>query len=271
MSIPFLDDIALTPEKLDKQIEFLIPNFLAKRMITMYYADGGNGKSWLSLATAVYLCENNLAKKVYYLDLDNPLDELKNRNVEEMTKTHPTLKYIHRSDLLETPLQTLEGLASKENSRGHAYEDIVFVIDSARNITNLKNDDRAMYFMDLLMDIREAGATIFFIAHSNKDGNNYEGSNNLKNSTDAMFKLKLHHKVNGKSLTLGLEAQKERAGVRDCAFEIDTITLKMTPADPLYAKMSYEEQNFVNRAKGILKENPEGLNKSKLLEALGHS
>lgn len=269
--IEFLNKMALTSDKLHRETEFLIPKFLAKRMITMFYADGGNGKTWLSYGTAAYVCKNKLAKMVYYFDLDNPIDELSVRNVEDLlVNKYPNFKYIHRSDLLETPLETFEKLASKEYSRGHAYEDMLFIIDSVRNVTNVLNNERAMYMMNLLMDIREAGATILFIAHSNKDGRNYEGSNNLKNSVDAMFKAQMIVRVMNESITIGLTAEKERSGVKDCEFKISTQDLDMQEADPLYTRMSDYEKKFISKAKESLKANPDGLNKTRLLEFLGY-
>jgi len=269
--VDFLNQMALTSEKLHKETEFLIQKFLAKRMITMFYADGGNGKTWLNYATAAYICSNNLAKMVYYMDLDNPIDELATRNVEELlVNKYSNFKYLHRSDLVDTPLETLEKLASKEHSRNHAYEDMVFIIDSVRNVTNVLNNEKAMYMMNLLMDIREAGATILFIAHSNKDGKNYEGSNNLKNSSDAMFKEELLNKVDGESLTVSLTTEKERSGIKSCDFTICTKTLKMIEADPIYSRMNNYEKEFVSNTKSTLKNNSDGLNKTQLLQSLGY-
>ena len=56
--IDFLDDMALTTEDLHRQTEFLIDDFLPKRMITMYYAKGGNAKTWLSYGVAAHLCKS---------------------------------------------------------------------------------------------------------------------------------------------------------------------------------------------------------------------
>lgn len=269
--IPILDNIALTSDRVHQEVEFLIPDFLPKNMITMYYSDGGNAKTWTTYATAAHLCINNLAKAVYYLDLDNPLVTLKERKTDDLLiDRFDNLKYIHRSDLKETPLELLEKLASKENSKNHAYEDMVLIIDSFRNTTNLKNDEKAMYMMNLLMDIREAGMTILGIAHSNKDGKNYEGSNNIKNSLDVMFKQKLLQKVMGEYVVVGLTAEKERAGVKSCDFRICTKTLKMTPADPIYSRMSDYEEQFVRKAKEAFLKNPEGLGQTDLLKAIGY-
>jgi len=268
--IDFLDKMALTPEKLNLEPEYLIPGFLPKRMITMYWADGGNAKTWLSYGTAAYLCEKSLCKALYYFDLDNPLDTLKERKVEDLLmKRYPQVRYIHRSDLDQPALETIERLASKENSRHHAYEDIVFIIDSVRNVAGIKNDDKAMYIMNLFMDIREAGGTLLLLAHSNKDGKNYEGSNNLKNSVDVMFREELLHKIQDVNVTVGLTPTKERSGIRKCDFTIDVRTLAMSEADPVLTRMSKAEEEFVDKVKKALKENPDGLNKTEVLTKAG--
>ncbi len=269
--IDFLDGIALTSDRLHRETEFLIPDFLPKRMITMYYADGGNAKTWLSYGVAAYICQHNLAKRVYYIDLDNPLDTLKDRKADDLLlQRFPQLKYIHRSDLEESPIELLEKLAHKDNSRHHAYEDMVLIIDSWRNITNIKNDEKAMYMMNLLMDIREAGMTVVGIAHSNKDGKNYEGSNNIKNSLDCMFKLTKLPSPEGR-LHLGLETKKERGGVKDCAFRVDTNTLELYPIELQEASMNIREKEFIESIKKVLKQNPEGMLQGKLLAAIGSS
>ena len=269
--INFLNEMALTSDKLHRETEFLIPKFLAKRMITMIYADGGNGKTWLNYGAAAYICSNKLAKMVYYFDFDNPIDELTVRNVEELLiNKYDNFKYIHRSDLLDTPLETIEKLASKEHSRKHAYEDMVFIFDSVRNITDVLNNQKAMYLMNLLMDIREAGGTVLFIAHSNKDGKNYEGSNNLKNSADAMFKEYLINKIQDKSVTVGLKGEKERSGIKNCDFTICVNSLTLSEADPILSRMSDFEKQFASKAKENLIKNPMGLNKTQLLLLLGY-
>ena len=270
--IPILDRIALTTDKMDEEVEFLIEGFLAKGLITMYYADGGNAKTWVSNAVAAHLCENNLAKVVYHIDMDNSLITVKERKIDEkLIGRFHNFKFIHKSDIQGTYLELFEELASKDNSKRHAYKDMVLIIDSLRNITNLKNDERAMYMMNLLTDIRDAGMTILCIAHSNKDGKNYEGSNNIKNSLDVMFKQSLLQRVMGEYLVVGLKAEKERSGIRDCDFRIDVNSLKLTHADPLYSRMSEYESEFVEKGKEVLLKNPDGLGQTELLKAIGYS
>lgn len=265
--IEILNNIALNGDELHQEVEFLIPNFLPKRMITMFYADGGHGKTWLSYGVSAYLCEHNLCKAVYYLDFDNGIVTLKERHVDDLLiDKHHKLKYIQRSKLDRQPIELIEGLSYK--AVANAYEDMVFIIDSLRNLTNVNDDKKAMDLMSLLMSIREAGGTILLVHHANKDGKNYQGSNNIKNSLDCMFKLTKLPNQEG-FLSLGLNVEKERSGVRDCAFTVQIDNLELKPIEYEIANMSMHENDFIKKVQTLLKQNPNGLNQTALLEGIG--
>jgi archaellum biogenesis ATPase FlaH len=264
--IDVLNTIALNSDELHQEAEFLIEGFLLKRMITMFYADGGNGKTWLSYATASYLCENNLAKAVYYLDFDNGIVTLKERQVDRLLiDRYHSLRYIQRSKLEVTPRELIHGLGA--NAVAHSYEDMVFIIDSLRDLENVRDDKKAMELMNDIKNIREAGATIMIVHHSNKDGKNYEGSVNIKNSLDCMFKLKKLPSREG-FISVGLGVEKERSGVRDCAFEINTNSLALHSVEVEVATMTPHESEFVDKATKALKDKGE-LKQGELLAQLG--
>ncbi|PLY06784.1 MAG: hypothetical protein C0625_08050 [Arcobacter sp.] len=268
--IDFLNEIALTSDKLHEEVEFLIDNFIPKGMITIFYSDGGNAKTWTAYGVAAHLIKNGLMDIVYYLDIDNPLPVIKQRCVDKLLiERFPNLKYIHRSELTTTPLELLEELARPERCKNHAYKGMSMLIDSIRNLTDVKNDSKAMYMMDLMMTIRDAGMTFVCIAHSNKDAKNYEGSNNIKNSTDAMFKQRLLKSVMGKYVIVELVDTKERAGTKDCIFKIDTNTLEMTRADPITSKMSPTEDDFIKKIISTLARHKSGIKQGELLTAIG--
>ena len=63
-----LRSMRVTQNLFNEKVEFIIDGFIAKRMITMVYADGGNGKSWLALALARY-CARTMFH-VFYLDFE---------------------------------------------------------------------------------------------------------------------------------------------------------------------------------------------------------
>lgn len=86
----------LTPSDFNQKTEFLIEGFIPKHLITMIYADGGMGKSWLAMALAKYAAQQGMT--VAYLDYDNPMNVLKERGIEQkLIQACSNLHYSHRS------------------------------------------------------------------------------------------------------------------------------------------------------------------------------
>lgn len=159
-------------------------------------------------------------------------------------------------------LYKLENAANK-----NAYQDCIFIIDSLRNFVDISNDNKTMKVMDALMNIRDAGATIVLLHHANKDGKNYQGSNNIKNSIDCMYQL-TKHRSSGSKINVSLEVKKERAGIIDNGFSIDVLTLEIDTLDMTIANMSENEEKFIDNIVFALKN--KSLNKTQLLNQLGY-
>lgn len=263
--LDFLNQASLTPSDFNKSTEFLMPGVLAKNMITLVYADGGNGKSWLGFAIANYCANAN--NHVVYLDYDNPLSVLQERGVDKkLVAAHQNLLYIQRSKSELSAYDLLHRMS--QNATSQRYANHVIIIDSLRNFAEVNNDNKIMAVMDMLMDLREAGATIVVLHHSNKDGRNYQGSNHIRNSVDNMFQLKKLALSNG--IGVLLEVKKERCSINDCAFEIDPATFTMHVKDIIEARLSEDDLHFVEAVKRTIELTP-GLNKTALLEAAGTS
>jgi len=250
--------------------EFLIEGLLPKNLITFYWAEGGNGKSFLSQAITKHVLYYNKVKRVSYFDLDNPVNVLKDRGINEtLVFAYENLDYIQRSRVEMTGFELL--LFLEEGAVGKAYEDCLFVFDSLRNFVDVANEGRVMRAMDAFMNIREAGATILILGHANKDGKNYQGSNNIKNSIDCMYKLKKTFNDNS-NIEFLLEVQKERAGIENCAWHVDTTPHSFTLTRKEYKKvaMSAYDKAFTDSVLEALQKHSEGLNKTELLEYVGH-
>lgn len=259
----FLTSAALETHDFNQRIEFVIDGFLPKRMITMVYADGGNGKSWLAFAVAKYCAMQQM--DVVYLDFDNPLSVLKDRNIHsKLIEPHDNLFYIQRSKCQMQSHEVLERMAQQASAG--KYENTLIVFDSLRDFTEVNNDNRAMHTMSKIKDVREAGATVLIIHHSNKDGKNYQGSNNIRNSVDNMYQLKKLNSVDGVSSLL--EVRKERAPITDKAFHISPETLLFEEMDIQTAKLSDEDAGFIAKVKTTIEFMP-GINKTELLETCG--
>lgn len=117
--LDFLKDYELNTSKLHEKIEFLIDGILPCKLITIIYANGGSGKSFLGLALSKKLVANPAVKKVIYIDLDNPLNVLVERNIEGLIC--PKLSYIHRSSLCGiTPMDLIQKIT--EGALGDAFK-----------------------------------------------------------------------------------------------------------------------------------------------------
>lgn len=258
--LDFLEKYELKPSKLHENIEFLIDGILPKKLITIIYANGGSGKSFLALSLAKKLLENEAIKKIVYIDLDNPLNVLVDRRIEELISSK--LSYIHRSSLEgKMPLELINLLA--ERALGNAYEGVVFILDSLRNFIDIDNDSKAMGLMNALMNIREAGGSVLALHHSNKDGRNFKGSNQIYNSADCMFELE---RLEG--LNVQLSPKKERVGLKKQALSINPFSLDIKEVDARIVSMSERERVFVKSVKEILGDKE--LAQSQILLALGY-
>jgi len=264
-----LEKRSLNENSFNRKIEFLVDSFVPKYMLLYIYANGGNGKSYLVQALSRHLLDNKIVKRVIYMDLDNPPTVLKDRKLNDLLiNNHKNLNYLSRSEMEITGLEQIFEL--EQFARAGVYDDFLLIVDSIRNLVDVKNDAKVMTVMDALMTIREAGMTIIVLGHENKDGVNYQGSNNILNSVDGMFRLVKQPSPWG-TLSYTLEAKKDRAGIRDCAFEVDADTLGFKEVDYAVACMSSYELEFVEKIKKALASNAEPLNKTKLLELAGHA
>ncbi|AUZ85801.1 hypothetical protein [Methylophaga nitratireducenticrescens] len=231
----------------------------------MIYANGGMGKSWLGFGIAKYAAQHNM--HVIYLDYDNPISVLKDRGIEaSLINAYHNVSYSHRSKAKLQPIEMLE--AFEQMAVGNQYSNTLFILDSLRNFCEVKSDVSAMRASDKLMNLREAGATIVVLHHSTKNGSNYEGSNNLRNSIDNMFRLIQSESPDGEIRWL-LEVEKERAAITDTGLSINVDDLTLTTVDVETVQLNREEKDFIEQVEVVLSQHDK-INKTKLLEAIGH-
>lgn len=259
----FLTDFALNGGDFNEKTEFLIDGFLPKRLITLIYADGGSGKSWVGMAIAKRCAMTG--SKVVYLDFDNPLTVLKARGIHDKLVGLRGLQYVQRSKVNVGSFEFL--LSIEEKAVGSALNGYVFIIDSLRNFADIGADSRVSRVMEAFMNLRDAGATVVVLHHSNKDGKNYQGSNHIRNSVDNMYQLS---KIDAGNNEVGclLMVKKERASISDKAFAVSVDGFSMREMDVTQAQMAAEEMAFVQQVEAALQEQC-NLNKTELLEAVG--
>lgn len=274
-ALQLLQQSSLKHADFNEHIDFLFDKVLAKRLITLFYADGGNGKSWLAFALAKHCVKLGLT--TVYCDFDNPLSVLKERHIDaNLIHAHSALQYIQRGKCPHSPQNLLAML--DEQAVGDAYDGWVIFIDSLRNFCNVNNEQQSMDTMNKLMNLREAGATIVILHHSNKDGKNYQGSNNIRNSVDNMYQvIKLkddenEHQYNAaptEVLRLHLKVKKERAHIESAAYQINTKSLAISQIDAQVATLQPAQEAFTQIVLATLAQGE--ANKTQLLEAAGKS
>lgn len=265
----------ITTQDLEKEVDYLIPNFLVKNSLNLIYAKAGMGKSWLMLALCLHLLDNKKVKDCIYLDMDNSLPTLKNRNIDEIVEKYENFNYIHRSKLNDTPRKILKDLSQEAKKNPSEFEDRLFIFDSIRDFTNgrdLTSDKDIIPIMEDLKDIRDAGATIIFLHHTTKDDslNQYKGSTAFRDSVDVAYYLS--SKRNQNILNYSLYVDKDRLSVEDSAFELNTKTMELKSENLKLAEVENEtEKKFIAEAiKYLISTDLAGVKQSVIVQDLSH-
>lgn len=174
------------------KFEYLIENLLVKSEITMIAARPGVGKSLTTFAFVNIILLNSKVSKVIYLDGDNSLTTLKERKVHVVKKRHgEKLVYIQgkkTSEFIEV-IKNLEKTNLKDN---------LVVFDSIKNFMQGGDRDKnrdVSKVMEVLKTLRNNGATVIFLHHSNKPSKDidelmYAGSSAWEEDSTNAFILK---------------------------------------------------------------------------------
>lgn len=265
----------ITAEDLSVEVEYLIPNFLVKNSLNLIYAKGGQGKSWLMLAICINLLKENKISSCIYLDMDNSFITLKDRNIDNIVGEYKDFNYIHRSKFDETPRVILKKLAEHAKSNSSEFNNKLFIFDSIRDFTlgrDMTSDKDIIPIMSELKDLREAGATIIFLHHTTKDSavNLYKGSTAFRDSVDVSYSLSSKRNQNILNYTLSID--KDRLPVQDCAFELDTQTMKLESENLTLVEVeSKTEKIFIKEVVDYLTNlNNTGVKQSELVKDLSY-
>jgi len=258
------DKVAIKTEELDiTKTEYLIDSFLVKEAITMIYGAASQGKTWFMYALAKKLLNQGI-KRLYYVDMDNPKRQLIARGVDKNLLIYENIKYITKSSLKFSIDELL--MSIKKEAYGRNFEDIVFIFDSTRDFVDVKNDRAAKGFMEIMKQIREAGATVLLIHHATKSGRYIEGSAEFTRAADNVYELKQKLR-SGTKIHYSLKVENDRDPIKDKSFIVDTSSFLLSEDDDTFAKLSQEDEEFV---KAVLDAINNGLNtQGEILMSLG--
>jgi len=251
---------------LDKQ-EAYIDDFLYSNSVTLIYSPPKQGKTWLGYGITTTLVKREDIKGVIYVDMDNGLSSLKERAIDEKFINHPKIEYVSRAKIDCTPIEYLRRIVA-EATIGN-YKGYTFFLETTKDFVDTDSKSQSVEFMQLVMKIRDAGGTVIIMHHATKAGRTISGVQVFINSPDNVYEMNQKAREENK-LHFMLNVTHARTLVKDVGVTVNTETLELTKLDEVYATMSEYEEEFVRKGKEALMKNPDGLNKSQLLEAIGY-
>lgn len=236
----FFDKFDIDFEKINNiKIGYLIDNFLVKNEITMISALPSTGKSLISVASCNMLLVEGKIDFVFYIDGDNSIATIKERNIHHLKNTFST-KFKYFVGLNRNELFIIVDKLQKLN-----LENTLVIFDSIKNFIigdRDKNKDVSSG-MEILKQLRNNGASVIFLHHVNKNlETEYAGSSAFLEDTSNAFILKRNHDKDA----FILKPFKARTGdLHELAFKyLDNHTLLKLDLD--FAKETSEEVEIRN-------------------------
>lgn len=174
------------------EFEYLIDNLLVKNEVTMFAARPAEGKSVTTFSFVHMILLNSKVSKVIYLDGDNGLTTIKERNVHIVKEKHGD-KLVYLQGLKSSEFNIVIKNLLKSN-----LDDILIVFDSIKNFMQGGDRDKnrdVSKVMEILKTLRNNGATVIFLHHSNKPSKDidelmYAGSSAWEEDSTNAFILK---------------------------------------------------------------------------------
>lgn len=171
----WLHNIRVQSEDLENlHIEFIFEKLIVKKEITMFAAKPGGGKSLTTVAISNMSLQNKDVELVFYFDLDNSATTLKKRGIDKLIeKWGNSFQYIsllQKKNGKTISKKTVWSIIKKlQNSN---LENTFIIFDSAKNFLESgmdrdKNKDVSP-LLDLFKNLRNKGATVVFLHHTNK-------------------------------------------------------------------------------------------------------
>jgi hypothetical protein len=267
MSFMFLRDSTLVQKDFELDIQkAYIADFLYSNSVTLIYSRPKQGKTWLGYGTTTTLAKRDDIRSVIYVDMDNGLSSLKEREIDGKLIHHPKIEYVSRAKIGCEPMEYLRKI-DKEATAGN-FKNVVFVLETTKDFVDTDSKSQSEEFMKIVMRIRDAGATVIIMHHATKTGRTISGSQVFINSPDNVYEMIQKGREDDK-LHFMLSVTHARTLVKDIGCTVNTQTLELTKLDEVYATMSEYEEEFVRKALDALKKNPNGLAQQELLKAAG--
>jgi len=207
-------------EQLNVKLEYLHLNFIVKGEMTLVAAPPASGKSLTSLKFADLFLSMKKVQYVYYFDFDNGFITLKERKLDELYEKHMgNLIYIHPQNINDSEFNNL--IVELQNCD---LGEVFIVFDTTKNFIKGDRDKNkdVSKLMKMFKTLRDAGATILLLHHTNKPTRDlteltYAGSSAWEEDTSNAFLLKKNDSKN----TFLFQKFKDRVGdIKNIAFQL---------------------------------------------------
>lgn len=256
----------LKEKHFDVKVNYIIDEFLVQGAITLIYAPPKKGKSSFAMGLCKYLMDTT-ALYPLYLDFDNPTIALEDRGINKVIKEYDgKFDYIHPDEICMSSLEAVNAMV--RDTQENSYKDVVLFFDSVADFVDIMSDNATMSFMNKLKILRNAGATIILLHHTNKNEVGYKGSSVLRSGCDNVYALSSESATSVEDYIL-LHSESARFGkIRDTAFSLkrESWTIEKVNYDDVH--MPYHVREFIREVKKALQKE-KSLSQAKLLEAVG--
>jgi len=241
-----------------KPKEMLIYQLLARASISVFYGDYGTGKTATIKHTYKTLLESNSNVYIRYLDLDNPIEGLKESQIDKLKEKYgERFRYFGKRD----PEQELDMVYEAEEIIFETIEEqiknperiYILIEDNLKNIArkNKKGFINTQYLYKLEKRLQAAGGTVIILHHTNKSGV-FADTQDIMNFADISFQVSF----NKNSGCIILDPDKQsRFKVEPKAFKVDPETREIIQeTEYKIANIGKDEIKIVNTIKDSLQE-----------------
>jgi hypothetical protein len=246
----------------------LIDDFMFTESVTLIYSPPKQGKTWLGYAISIAVARHLEIDEVHYLDMDNSISTLKERNVHETLLQEENIHYMTRGTIGCEPLEQLAQIA--HGATRNAYDGVCFILDTTKDFVDTDNKNQAVQFMKYCVRLRDAGATVLILHHATKNNKKISGNQVFTNTPDNVYEMKQTGKLDN-IINYDLKVTHARGLVKDCRWSVDTTTLELMAYDAVSSGLTEADKQAVEAGLFVLQNATEGLSMSKLIEGMGYS
>jgi len=214
---------------------FLIDGFLPVGYHIILYGNAGSGKTSVILKLLSEMLSDNEDIEVFFFYIDGQLgmaskfyDYLETKGLEDRYSILTESGADGMLSIVEDMLKT------------HPHpERLVFVLDTLKHLTqDLNNKGANAKALHRIRNIVSTGATFLSLHHTNKDGENFSGTAEIEQDSDALLKIET---VDGNSEHEKISTIKEGGRVR---FYFRECSFSFTKGDPTSVKRLDEDINI---------------------------